>query len=204
MLGRIDCVTSWRNVCVLGKELGLLFYASPPSVSLSVTFLKLFSHTCIVRNPHFIPSLCFIHCPESTFYTLSVFYTQSAVQVYTDHAKYPARICLLHLRKCTKFAGTIILSPNNNYSLKTLSATIKTENEEMKSRGERNLCNCIKKPEKKIQDFFQASLHNGINCELRKFRSLRRSFLHFHFISTVHIRFISYIIDTIKTVVSAY
>ena len=115
-LGRIDCVTSWRNVCVLGKELGLLFYASPPSVSLSVTFLKLFSYTCIVRSPRFIPSL---------------FYTLSAVQVYTDRAKYPARIRLLHLRKCTKFVGTIILSPNNNYSLETLSATIKTEHEEM-------------------------------------------------------------------------
>ena len=119
------------NVCVLGKELGLLFYASPASVSLSVTFLKLFSHTCIVCSPHFIPSLYFIHCPEATFDTLFVFYTQSAVKVYTDHAKYQARICLLHLRKRTKFVGTIILSPNNNYSLKMLSATIKTENEEM-------------------------------------------------------------------------
>ena len=32
---------------------------------------------------------------------------------------------LLHLGKCTKFVGTIILLPSN-YSLETLSATIKT------------------------------------------------------------------------------
>ena len=54
----------------------------------------------------------------------------------------------------------------------------------------------IKKPEKKIQDSFQASLRSCINCELCKFRSLRRSFLHFHFISAVHIWLISYIINT--------
>ena len=34
-LGRIDCVTSQRNVCVWGNELGLLFYASPLSLFLS-------------------------------------------------------------------------------------------------------------------------------------------------------------------------
>ena len=39
------------------------------------------------------------------------------------HAKYPARICLLHLEKSTKFVGTVILSPSN-YSLGTLSAAI--------------------------------------------------------------------------------
>ena len=38
----IDCVTGLRNVFVRGKELELLFYASPLSVSLSFTFLKLF------------------------------------------------------------------------------------------------------------------------------------------------------------------
>ena len=38
----IDCVTGLRNVFVGGKELELLFYASPLSVSLSFTFLKLF------------------------------------------------------------------------------------------------------------------------------------------------------------------
>ena len=42
-----------------------------------------------------------------------------------SHAKYPARICLLHLGKSTKFVDTIILSPSN-YSLETLSAAIKT------------------------------------------------------------------------------
>ena len=42
------------------------------------------------------------------------------------HAKYPARICLLHsVGKSTKFVGTVILSPSN-YSLGTLSAAIKT------------------------------------------------------------------------------
>ena len=39
------------------------------------------------------------------------------------HAKYLARICLLHLGKSTKFVGTVILSPSN-YSLGTLSAAI--------------------------------------------------------------------------------
>ena len=50
-----------------GKELGLLFYASPLSLSLSFTFLKLFLY--IVRSPRFIPSPCFILSPESAFYT---------------------------------------------------------------------------------------------------------------------------------------
>ena len=36
----------------------------------------------------------------------------------------------------------------------------------------------------------------GFFTQLRKLRSLRRSFLHFHFISAVHIWFISYIINT--------
>ena len=37
---------------------------------------------------------------------------------------------------------------------------------------------------------------SGFFTQLHKLRSLRRSFLHFHFISAVHIWFISYIIDT--------
>ena len=36
----------------------------------------------------------------------------------------------------------------------------------------------------------------GFFTQLHKLRSLRRSFLHFHFISAVHIWFISYIINT--------
>ena len=36
----------------------------------------------------------------------------------------------------------------------------------------------------------------GFFTQLHKLRSLRRSFLHFHFISAVHIRSISYIINT--------
>ena len=31
--------------------------------------------------------------------------------VFDSHAKYPAGICLLHLGKCIKFVGTIVLSP---------------------------------------------------------------------------------------------
>ena len=61
-------------------------------------------------------------------------------------------------------------------------------------RSERNLCNCVKKPEKKTRwspDFF-----SGFFTQLHKLRSLRRSFLHFHFISAVHIWFISCIINT--------
>ena len=121
-------------------------------------------------------------------------------------------------------------------------------------RSERNLCNCVKKPEKqKIQDFNGVWTRNlaipvrcstnwamkpltlgagqwwvhmfpwkkwvlwtaevkwkwrndrrsevlnffsGFFTQLHKLRSLRRSFLHFHFISAVHIWFISYIINT--------
>ena len=37
---------------------------------------------------------------------------------------------------------------------------------------------------------------SGFCTQLHKLRSLRRSFLHFHFISAVHIWFISYIINT--------
>ena len=44
-------------------------------------------------------------------------------------------------------------------------------------RSERNLCNYVKKREK----------NSGLFTQLHKLRSLRRSFLHFHFISAVHI-----------------
>ena len=47
---RIDCETSQRNVCVWGKELGLLFYASPLSISLSFTFLKLYISREVVQK----------------------------------------------------------------------------------------------------------------------------------------------------------
>ena len=83
------------------------------------------------------------------------------------------------------------------------------------SCSERNLCNCVKKPEK-IQDFnrvwardlaITGAMLYQMNYEatdvgsrsivgsyaLHKLRSLRRSFL--HFISAVHIWFISYIIN---------
>ena len=43
-----------------------------------------------------------------------------------SHTKYPARICLLHFGKYTKFEDTIILSTSNYFSLGTLSAAIKT------------------------------------------------------------------------------
>ena len=51
-----------------------------------------------------------------------------------------------------------------------------------------NLCNCVKKPEK----------NSGLHCDDHwlSLRSLRRSFLHFNFISAVHIWFISYVINT--------
>ena len=35
-------------------------------------------------------------------------------------------LCLLQLEKCTKFVGSIILSPSNYFSLETLSAAVKT------------------------------------------------------------------------------
>ena len=41
--------------------------------------------------------------------------------------------------------------------------------------------NCVKKPEK------NSGLQRGFFTQLHKLRSLRRSFLHFHFISAVHI-----------------
>ena len=49
-----------------GKELELLFYASPLFLSLRFTFLKpkaVFIY--IVRIPRFIPSPCFIPSPQS-------------------------------------------------------------------------------------------------------------------------------------------
>ena len=45
---------------------------------------------------------------------------------------------------------------------------------------------------------FQNFLFPGFFTQLHKWHSLRRSFLHFHFISAVHIWFISYIINTKK------
>ena len=61
-------------------------------------------------------------------------------------------------------------------------------------RSEHNLCNCVKKPEKKnsVVNFF-----SGFFTQLHKLRSLGRSFLHFHVISAVHIWHISYIINTL-------
>ena len=55
-LQRIDCAAGQRNVCVQGKELGLLFNASPHSVSLSFTFLSKAVFVNIVHSPRFIPS----------------------------------------------------------------------------------------------------------------------------------------------------
>ena len=105
------------------------------------------------------------------------------------------------------------------------------------SRSERNLCNCVKKPEKNSglqrglnpwpRDYRCDALPTElwshwrweqVNCgficsrernecgiffsgfftQLHKLRSLRRSFLHFHFISAVHIWFISYIINNLS------
>ena len=93
------------------------------------------------------------------------------------------------------------------------------------SRSERNLCNCVKKPEKNsglqrglnpwprdtgamlYQLSYEATdvgsrsgpeIFSGFFTQLHKLRSLRRSFLHFHFISAVHIWFISYIINNLS------
>ena len=60
-----------------GKELELLFYASPLFLSLRFTFLKpkaVFIY--IVRIPRFIPSPCFIPSPQSVVRS-----PQSAVHV---------------------------------------------------------------------------------------------------------------------------
>ena len=72
--------------------------------------------TCHVR------ALYILHCSK---YSVKQFKgTFASVECELDsHAKYPAGICLLHLGKCTKFVGTIVLSPSN-YSLEMPSATI--------------------------------------------------------------------------------
>ena len=68
------------------EKLGLLFYASPLSVSLSFKYLSKTVFIYIVRSPRFIPSPCFILSRESAFIDLvrvlypvrspwSVFYT---------------------------------------------------------------------------------------------------------------------------------
>ena len=74
--------------------------------------------TCHVR------ALYILHCCK---YSVKQFKgTFASIECVLDsHAKYPAGICLLHLGKCTKFVGTIVLSPSN-YSLEMPSATIKT------------------------------------------------------------------------------
>ena len=65
-LGWIDCVTSQRNVCVWGRELGLMFYASPLSVSLSFTFVKLFLFTqLLVCVLYLVRVLRSVHSPWS-------------------------------------------------------------------------------------------------------------------------------------------
>ena len=59
-----------------GKELGLLFNASPHSVSLSFTFLSKAVFVNIVRSTHFLPSPCFIASSQSVVRSLwSVFNT---------------------------------------------------------------------------------------------------------------------------------
>ena len=57
-------------------------------------------------------------------------------------------------------------------------------------RSEHNLCNCVKKPEK----FF----FSGFFTQLHKFRSLRRSFLHFR-----SSWFMSYIIDNKNIIINS-
>ena len=64
-------------------------------------------------------------------------------------------------------------------------------------RSERNLCNCVRKPEKKKFRTWIPEFFSGFFTQLHKLRSLRRSFLHLHFISAVHIWFISYIINKV-------
>ena len=49
---------------------------------------------------------------------------------------------------------------------------------------------------KKWSSLKSFSFFSGFFTQLHKLRSLRRSFLHFHFISAVHIWFTSYIINT--------
>ena len=65
-------MTSQRNyVCMRGKELALLFYASPLSVSLSFTFLKLFLYTpSVVRILNLLVRVLYlVRSPKYTFYT---------------------------------------------------------------------------------------------------------------------------------------
>ena len=71
-----------------------------------------------------VQALYILHCCK---YSVKQFKgTSASIECVLDsHTKYPAGICLLHLGKCTKFVGTIVLSPSN-YSLEMLSATKKT------------------------------------------------------------------------------
>ena len=62
-----------------GKELGLLFNASPHSVSLSFTFLSKAVFANIVHSPRFIPSPCFTPSSQSVVRSLwPVFNTDRA------------------------------------------------------------------------------------------------------------------------------
>ena len=73
-------MTSQRNVCVRGKELGLPFYASPLSVYLTNrTFqscfyiyspYSMFYAQSVVSSPHFMPSPCFIPSLQSMVHSL--------------------------------------------------------------------------------------------------------------------------------------
>ena len=75
-----------------------------------------------------------------------------------------------------------------NKSYMNCGNEIKMKNDrrrEKKSSGLQRGLNAVE-----VLNFFQSFLRNCINCV-----SLRRSFLHFHLISAIHIWFISYIIN---------
>ena len=98
-----------------GKELGLLFNASPHSVSLSFTFLSKAVFVNIVRSPRFIPSPCFIpssqsmvRSPWSAVCGLSLILTAQKSGLEHDTRELLCRLATIVMKNCVMFQKRIV------------------------------------------------------------------------------------------------
>ena len=91
-----------------GKELGLLFNATPHSVSLSFTFLSKAVFVNIVHSPRFIPSPCFIPSSQSMVHSLwSVFNTEK-IGLEHDTRKLLCCLATIVMKNCEMFQKRIV------------------------------------------------------------------------------------------------
>ena len=106
-LQRMDCAAGTRNVCVQGKELGLLFNASPHSVSLSFTFLSTAVFVNIVRSPR-TQSAYPVRSPWSTVCGLSLILTAHKIGLEHDIHELLCCLATIVMKNCAMFQKRIV------------------------------------------------------------------------------------------------